>query len=78
MSRRRTAGSVRFDPYWKVQWWDKTSLTWRDIQKAHHTEGDATDAARIECARRETNTRLMRVTETGREPTHTFTYRGAI
>lgn len=67
---RRTAGSVRFDPYWKVQWWDDTSLAWRDIQEAIHDEDIAIVSARAEARHRETKTRLMRITETGRAPTH--------
>lgn len=65
MSRRRQAGSVRFDPYWKVQWWDERSLTWRDIQKAHHSREEADQAIDQE----DNGTyRLMKVTETGRAP----------
>lgn len=68
MSRRR-AGSVRFDPYWKIQWWDATSLAWRDLQEAIHDEEIAIVSARAEATHRQTSTRLMRITETGREPT---------
>jgi hypothetical protein len=31
--RPRRAGSARFSTYFKVQWYDPTSLCWFDIQK---------------------------------------------
>jgi hypothetical protein len=69
MSRQRRAGSVRFDPYWKVQWWDKTSLTWRDIQRSHQTREDGIDAAvAYHIANGKPGVRLMRITENGRAP----------
>jgi hypothetical protein len=33
----RRAGSARFSTYYKVQWYDPTSLCWFDIQKQHPT-----------------------------------------
>lgn len=63
----RKAGSVRFDPYYKVQWWDERSLTWRDIQEAHPTEDDAR-AHIIEHLGPERQYRIMEVTMTGRSP----------
>lgn len=70
--RKRTAGSVRFDPYWKVQWWDRTSLAWRDIQRSHQTRAAAQEAAAAYWAENgEPPVRLMRITTEGRhaEPT---------
>ena len=60
---RRVAGSVRFDEYFKVQWYDETTLAWRDIQKAHESVELAESAfiAGKTC-------RVMVVTEKGRYP----------
>jgi hypothetical protein len=30
----RQPGSARFAVYYKVQWWDATSLSWLDIQQS--------------------------------------------
>jgi len=67
MSRRR-AGSARFDPYYKVQWWDATGLAWRDIQRSWADDED--DAARAWAAARYRagEWRLMYITEAGRTP----------
>jgi hypothetical protein len=59
----RTAGSARFEPYFKAQWFDSISLAWKDVQRAHPTEAEA----------RATFTpdkqwRVMRITPTGRHP----------
>jgi len=50
-------------PYYKVQWWDPVSLTWRDVQKAHPTQGEAQSAylPGKTC-------RTMQVNEKGRRP----------
>lgn len=61
---RRRAGSVRFDPYYKLQRWDGRSAAWRDVQKAHVTAEQAKDTA-TEPGRY----RVMEVTEEGRGPT---------
>lgn len=61
---RRRAGSVRFDPYYKVQTWDARSSTWVDIQKRFDTESEA----RVRAAAVGGRTRLMRISETGRGP----------
>lgn len=60
---RRTGSSVRFDPYWKVQWWEERSLAWRDVQHAYPSEAEALEhlVAGQRC-------RLMRVFPGGREP----------
>lgn len=59
----RTKGSCRFDPYYKVQWYDAASLCWRDVQKAHKTaaEAEANYLRGKQC-------RTMEVTEAGRMP----------
>lgn len=62
---RRTAASVRFDPYWKVQVWEPVSLAWRDIQRAHPSEDAAWTAAASLTGRR---VRLMNVYPGGRTP----------
>ena len=59
----RTRGSVRFDPYYKVQWFDERAMAWRDIQRAHPTEQDAIGA--FECGKR---CRVMQITMQGRHP----------
>jgi hypothetical protein len=60
---KRYRGSARFDPYYKIQVWDRTSLAWRDIQTMY---------ASIEAARREfpagERSRLMEITMQGRRP----------
>ncbi len=63
---RRRPGSVRFDPYYKVQVWQPRSLAWRDIQKAHDTEEEGWAAAAIEAPGE--LVRLMRIYPGGREP----------
>ena len=50
-------------PYYKVQWWDAISLTWRDVQKAHATIGDA--QAAFMPGR---TCRVMQINERGRHP----------
>ena len=35
---------MRFDEYFKIQWYDEVSLCWRDIQKAHETMEQAREA----------------------------------
>lgn len=59
---KRRAGSVRFDPYWKLQWYDDHAFCWRDIQRAYATR----DAARA-AATAGRRWRLMRVWPAGRE-----------
>ena len=70
---QRTKGSARFDPYWKVQWWDRTSLAWRDIQQAHQTREAAQKAAAAHwAANGEPEVRLVRISDDGQrrpEPT---------
>lgn len=59
--KRRERGSVRFDPYYKVQVWDPITMAWRDIQRRHDTFADA-EAAFVAGKR----CRVMVVTEGGR------------
>jgi len=60
---RRRPGSVRFDPYWKVQVWEDRSLTWKDVQKAHPSPEQAWAAAPAG-----QTVRLMHVYPGGRAP----------
>lgn len=39
--RPRTVGSCRFSPYFKAQWFDEKTLSWRDIQKRYDTLPEA-------------------------------------
>lgn len=64
---RRQRGSVRFDPYCKVQWWDSTSLAWRDIQLAM-PEADALEIAEELIPAEAPKWRLMHISEEGRRP----------
>lgn len=63
---RRTRGSVRFDPYYKIQRWEARSLAWLDIQKAHSTIEEAISAAGD--GLRDVDWRIMLVNEEGRRP----------
>lgn len=63
MSRRRTHGSVRFDPYHKIQWYDVRSMTWRDVQKHYDTADEA-----IAAFPADKRCRVMFITEHGRYP----------
>lgn len=63
MTRARTHGSVRFDPYWKVQFFRPQDFSWQDVQAQHPTE----EAARAAYLPGEV-CRLMLVTERGRGP----------
>ena len=63
--RQRKRGSVRFDEYFKAQWWDARSLAWRDVQVNHPSIAAATGSFTLRLASR---WRVMRVTMAGREP----------
>jgi hypothetical protein len=63
MLQRRTRGSARFAPYYKVQWWDDRSAAWIDVQKRH----DTPDAARA-AFRPDTHCRVMEISMSGRRP----------
>jgi hypothetical protein len=60
---KRTKSSVRFDPYYKVQWFDHNVLAWHDVQKSY-TNPDEALAHFItgkQC-------RVMEITMRGRRP----------
>lgn len=40
----RIRGSVRFAPYYKVEYFDPSVVAWRPIQKAHATQAAAVAA----------------------------------
>lgn len=76
--QRRRPGSVRFAPYYKVQWWDERAMAWRDVQRSHQSQRLAELAgpsAAAEARRRshlpyvpQPRWRLMRITPEGRTP----------
>lgn len=39
--RARQRGSVRFDPYYKLSWWDERILAWREVQRQFPTRAAA-------------------------------------
>lgn len=59
----RTAGSCRFETYYKVQFWDARSCAWKDVQKAHATPKEAR-AAFLDAL----TCRVMEISEAGRKP----------
>lgn len=61
----RKQGSVRFEPYYKVQYFDDrpTMRVWVDVQRAHPTP-EAARAAYLKTKR----CRVMRIDERGRAP----------
>lgn len=61
--RSRSRGSARFEPYYKVQWYDERSMVWRDVQRSHSSRADA-ESHFISGKR----CRLMRISMDGREP----------
>lgn len=64
----RRAGSVRFDPYFKIQWNDPITMAWRDVQRRFDRAADAVgqiaDLTPANCL----GVRLMLITEDGRRP----------
>lgn len=60
---QRRRGSVRFDPYYKVQWYDAAVMAWRDVQTRHDTLAEA-----IAAFPRGRTCRVMEVTMHGRHP----------
>ena len=54
---------MRFEPYFKLQWFDPISFAWRDVQKAYATEADA----RLKMTTGK-EWRVMSITENGRFP----------
>lgn len=67
MSRARQPGSVRFAPYFKLQWWEERSLAWRDLQESFDS-GPAARAAAPERFAAGTRWRVMEVSMSGRRP----------
>lgn len=61
--RKRVRGSVRFDPYFKVQYWLDRELAWQDVQERHATPA-AARAAYLPGRR----CRTMVITPAGRRP----------
>jgi hypothetical protein len=57
----RTKGSCRFEPYYKVEWYNHTAFCWHVIQKAYPSEQKARDAMP-----KDKTCRLQKVTETER------------
>jgi len=66
--RVRPRGTVRFDPYVKVQWYDETSLCWRDVQAQYRDEVDALLRCPLDAFPRGADWRLMHVSTAGRTP----------
>lgn len=63
IDQRRQAG---YFPYYKVQWWDKRTVAWRDVQRRFATPQNALDHGRKQHPRVEV--RVMTVSRTGRQP----------
>lgn len=62
----RSAASVRFDAYYKIQLWEARSLAWKDVQRSHAS----IDAALVAAPRgeRDRDWRIMEITPQGRQP----------
>lgn len=67
-ARPRQRGSVRFDAYFKVQFWHEATMAWKDIQHAYPTVAEAEEAAPDVIDRDALRWRLMEVTPRGRSP----------
>jgi hypothetical protein len=61
--RARRADSARYDPYYKVQWYDARVCAWRDVQKQHPT-AEAAAAAYLKGKQ----CRTMEISPKGRRP----------
>lgn len=61
----RTRGSARFEPYYKLQWFDDVCMAWRDIQRQYPS---AEEAARSIIGPSGRTWRLMEITMQGRHP----------
>jgi len=62
----RSASSVRFADYYKIQVWQARSLAWLDIQRAYPSVASAIAAA--PSGQRDRDWRIMLVTSSGRRP----------
>ena len=75
---RRRSGSVRFDPYFKVQFYNERQLAWQDVQRAFDTPeaAEAAVAAGEIVPPPQCNTahRLIHVGEHGRAPFQATTW----
>ena len=66
-TNQRSSDSCRFAEYWKVQWRDVVTCSWRDIQKKHFTI-EAAQAAQADYQQKHgCAARLMSVTMAGRK-----------
>ena len=59
----RDKSSARFEPYFKLQWFDEISFAWKDLQKSFQSESDAKAKATLG-----KQWRVMKITEKGRFP----------
>lgn len=66
--RARRAGSVRFAPYYKLQWFDPHALAWRDVQQAFPTPQAALEASLTQTVDPPRAWRIMEITMHGRRP----------
>lgn len=64
----RTRGSVRFAPYFKVQWFEERSLAWKDVQRSFHSVAEAERAAEARRAIYRVRTRIVEITMESRRP----------
>jgi hypothetical protein len=62
----RESSSVKFETYYKIQRWEARSLAWKDIQRSYSSVDDAEESA--PAGERDTDWRIMEITETGRHP----------
>jgi hypothetical protein len=67
---RRRAGSVRFAPYFKLQWFDETVMAWRDVQQSYPSAWQAREASvgMTIAGRIPSAWRVMEITMHGRVP----------
>ena len=70
--RARRAGSVRFEPYYKVQFYNARQLAWQDVQRTFATPAEALAAVKsgavVPPPQCNDAHRLMYITEKGRVP----------
>lgn len=59
---RRVRGSVRFDPYYRVQRWDPISVCWRDLPGTYEDSARAVNVALVGG-----QTRIVEISMAGRE-----------
>lgn len=69
--RRRTSGSVRFDPYFVLEWYDATFGAWRPDRRGRFEtveEATAATSGRLVNGKLAEGWRVMCVTTHGRAP----------